>query len=265
MKAIILTAGNTDKFSGKKLDLPHCLLEINNIPLIFYTLYNCQKCGINDVIIITGFKKEKIPAVIGKSFSSMNIKFIENKNFNNTTTAYSLYQAKNIIDDDVVVIDGDILFSHEGLKEIKNSNNSNSIISVPMTGNGLEACIYDVDNKVELLIVRDEFSKIRFNLPIEIDGKKILINNLREDPGIRKLDYNSCKTLFTMIKKDIDNSDYIKKLEYYINVLLKRTEFGILKLNNFNHYKTRPDFMEINQVNSIFTAKELIEINSLIN
>ena len=76
MKAIILTAGNTDKFSGKKLDSPHSLLKINDIPLIFYTLYNCQKCEINDVIIVIGYKKEKIVTAIGESFKSMNIKFV---------------------------------------------------------------------------------------------------------------------------------------------------------------------------------------------
>ena len=43
MKAIILTTGNIDKFSGKRLDLPHCLLEIKDIPLNYNALYNYLK------------------------------------------------------------------------------------------------------------------------------------------------------------------------------------------------------------------------------
>ena len=57
MKAIILTAGDKDKFLSDKLILPHGSLDINGIPLIYYSLYNYLKCNITKVIIVTGFKK----------------------------------------------------------------------------------------------------------------------------------------------------------------------------------------------------------------
>ena len=265
MKVIILTAGDTDKFSGNKLKLPHGLLEINGIPLIYYTLYNCLKCAIPEVIIVTGFKKNKIISKIGSSFDSVNIRYVENQNFSTTTTATSILKTKNLIDEDVVIVDGDILFSNNGFRDVLKTYNNDIILSTSLSGNGIEACIYHIDNKIEALILREEFSHLRFNFPIEINNKKITGINLREDPGIRKLSYKTYTSLLSLIYKDIENKNSINKLEHYINKLLIEIDFHALKVPGFKHYKTRPDVTYMDQLNSIYTKKELIEINSLLN
>jgi phosphoenolpyruvate phosphomutase len=79
-----------------------------------------NQVGIKDVTVIRGFKKESICLT--------NIKTIDNDDYADTKELYSLYLAKNLIQDTAVISYGDIVFRNYILHELINDENDITII-----------------------------------------------------------------------------------------------------------------------------------------
>ncbi|OGV32599.1 MAG: hypothetical protein A2020_07365 [Lentisphaerae bacterium GWF2_45_14] len=60
MKAIILAAGEGRRLRPLTENIPKCMVELNGKPLLQYWLDNCQRSGINEVLINTHYLAEKI-------------------------------------------------------------------------------------------------------------------------------------------------------------------------------------------------------------
>lgn len=59
--AIILAAG---KGTRMKTELPKCAYPFCGKPMVKYIVENCQKCGINNINVVVGYKKEQIIEVL---------------------------------------------------------------------------------------------------------------------------------------------------------------------------------------------------------
>lgn len=64
--AIILAAG---KGTRMKTELPKCAYPFCGKPMVKYIVENCIKCGINDINVVVGYKKEQIKEVLQDSVS----------------------------------------------------------------------------------------------------------------------------------------------------------------------------------------------------
>lgn len=62
--AIILAAG---KGTRMLTDEPKCSIEFCGRPMISYIVDACKKCDFTDIIVVVGFKKEKIQEIVGNS------------------------------------------------------------------------------------------------------------------------------------------------------------------------------------------------------
>lgn len=113
MNLILLCAGRGSRLSTKNRLKPKSLIQINNRPIIEYNknFFNNFK----KKIMITGYKKN----LLEKFSKKYNFNIIHNNKFNKTNMVYSLFLAKGIIDDDVVVCYGDIIFDKEIINLLK--------------------------------------------------------------------------------------------------------------------------------------------------
>ena len=75
MKALILAAGQGIRMGSETEDKPKCMIIYKGKPLINYTIETMRACGINDIIIVNGYKKE----VLESHLSNEGIRFITNK------------------------------------------------------------------------------------------------------------------------------------------------------------------------------------------
>ena len=80
MKAIILAAGKGKRMGFKTNNKPKCLVRFNGKPIIDYILETLNICGIDDIIIVNGYKRE----VLETYLKGRNLRFITNKHFNTT-------------------------------------------------------------------------------------------------------------------------------------------------------------------------------------
>ena len=121
MKAIILIAG-----MGTRLGINHpkCLLTFGGKTLIQRHIEALNSFGIEDITTVVGYRKELIKANI----VTYNIKYVENSKYDRGN-AYSLYLARNELNDDVIIMHGDVLFAPKMLGELISADGNCMLVS----------------------------------------------------------------------------------------------------------------------------------------
>jgi|TARA_B110000438_G_scaffold301676_1_gene357189 L-glutamine-phosphate cytidylyltransferase len=119
MKAVFIAAGQGSRLGSLTNDLPKPLVDVNGKSIIERQIDLLHKKNINDIVIVTGYKKEK--------FTFKNIEYVFNPNFLIDEQAGSLMSARQKFSDDVLVMFGDILFDEQILEQVLNANGQISI------------------------------------------------------------------------------------------------------------------------------------------
>ncbi len=127
MKAIILAAGKGSRLGKLTSDKPKGMLDFMGKTLLEHQITMYRTIGIKDIIIIRGYKKNKI--------NYKNIKYVDNDLYDETNMIESLMCAREYLDDDCVISYSDILFSNKLLMDLVNSY---STISVTVDSNWKE-------------------------------------------------------------------------------------------------------------------------------
>jgi len=117
MKAIILAAGKGKRMGSKTDDIPKCMIYYNGKPIIDYTLDTLDRCGIDDIIIVTGYKSE----VLESYLKDRDIQFIRNKYFDITNMVKTLFCAESEMNDNIIVSYSDIIFKKRVLLSLMNN------------------------------------------------------------------------------------------------------------------------------------------------
>jgi L-glutamine-phosphate cytidylyltransferase len=115
MKAIILAAGKGTRLNGRDLK-PKCLFEVGGRTLLDRQVSALTEANINDVVLVLGFEAERIRRLCGPTTS-----FVINSRFEETSSLYSLWLAREHLLDGFVVLNCDVLFHPELLAKLVSS------------------------------------------------------------------------------------------------------------------------------------------------
>ena len=100
--AVFLLAGGGIRLKPYTNDIPKCLVEVNGKKLLIRMLDYLVKGGIEKVILVIGYKGDKIRSVVGDSWQGMEIKYVDNKDWATTNNVVSLNLAVPSINDDFI-------------------------------------------------------------------------------------------------------------------------------------------------------------------
>lgn len=198
--AVILAAGETLDF-----DKPVGFLEILNSTLIERTIKLLSKYNIDKIIIAAGYKAEYYKK-LAKEYS--NLKIIENKKYKTTGNMYSLYLLRKHLQEDFILLEGDLIFEENIISLLLNSKDNN-VTMIDTSISDKEDSLYVTTKKNELLNI----SKGKYSLE-KISGELI---------GISKLKYNSYLKMLDKFTQ-IEN-----KLFFYEYSFLDKNIFSDLK------------------------------------
>jgi len=121
IKAIILAAGRGSRLNQINRELPKGEITVQGKTLIQRHIENLREIGINEIAIVTGYLHDKIH-YLGTSY-------FFNQEYSNTNMIYSLFCAKEFMNDNLVILYSDILLDKSVYKEIvKNSENISIIV-----------------------------------------------------------------------------------------------------------------------------------------
>jgi len=120
MKAIILASGRGKRLLPLTKNIPKPLLKVGNRELLGRQIKNLIEYKVNNIIITTGPFEAKIKKYIKKNFPETNVIYVKNPKYRSTNYIYSMWLTKKFIDDDVILLHGDLLFEKSLLGKLIN-------------------------------------------------------------------------------------------------------------------------------------------------
>lgn len=146
MKVVILAAGVGKRF--KALDIPKPLTRLANGKSILQMQLEALSAfiSLDQVIVVVGYRKERII----EQFP--NLLYVYNPDFSTENTSKSLLRALNKIDDDVLWLNGDVVFHPDILKAILTAPLKNRMV-VNSSPVGEEEVKYRTNSKGEIIQV----------------------------------------------------------------------------------------------------------------
>ena len=121
--AVIPVAGDhLQEHSMKNIteDIPFSMLDINGKPLMQRQVEVLNKCKIYSINVVVGYKKEEI-GVNG-------VRLINNPDYSNTGTLYSIMCALDDISEKTIICFGDVIFDHVILNRIMESKEDITVL-----------------------------------------------------------------------------------------------------------------------------------------
>lgn len=109
-RAVILAAGRGSRLHAVTSETPKCLVEIGGEILLERSLRVLASQRITEVVVVIGYKGEVIRDHIGSRFAGINICYVEAPDFATTNNIRSLWDARHYLDEDLLLIEGDIAF-----------------------------------------------------------------------------------------------------------------------------------------------------------
>ena len=125
---------------------PKCMTEISERETILSRqLRLLSDAGIQDVIITTGRFDTLLMKYCESLGLSLRYTFVNNPRYKETNYIYSIYCARQELDDELILMHGDLVFDPEVLKKVIDSPNSCMAVSstLPLPEKDFKAVIKD--------------------------------------------------------------------------------------------------------------------------
>lgn len=147
IKIIIPAAGRDTIFNT-----PKSVIKIKDKPLLQLQKEILNKCGLNDIVVIRGYKKEL--------FDVEGIKYINNEDFDKYFILHSLFKAEQEMNNGFIYINSDILFNELTIKNLLTSKKD--IILV--VDNSYTYHKHEKEKKLDLVLTKNKPVKERRRL-----------------------------------------------------------------------------------------------------
>ena len=119
-KALIVAAGLGSRLKKHTESLPKCMLDFGGKTLLERQLSAYRSCGISNISIIKGYKKNKI--------NYKNIKYFNNKDYENNNILNSIFYGEEVINGNIIIAYSDILFEPSVVQRLLDSDHDISIV-----------------------------------------------------------------------------------------------------------------------------------------
>ena len=247
MQAIILAAGMGKRLKQLTQDSTKCMVTVNGVTLIERMLRQLEKYNLSKIIIVVGYKAEKLISFVNTLNIKTKIVYIENKQYSRTNNIYSLFLAKKYLkEEDTILLESDLIFEDSILNAVI-KNKSKSIAVVAKFESWMDGTVVTIDKKNR---ITGMFDKKHFDFH-------------KQDQYYKTVNIYKFSKHFSD-KQYIPFLDaYCKamgKNEYYEQVLriiamLEKTELKTLCLENEKWYEI-DDIQDLNIAENIFSGYE---------
>lgn len=137
MKALILNSGLGSRMGVLTSEHPKCMTEISSKETILsHQLKLLVDVGIEEVVMTTGYYDSILVNYCKSLDLPLQYTFVNNPLYESTNYIYSIYCArKYLVDDDILLMHGDLVFENEVLDKVMSNDNScmtvSSTVSLP--------------------------------------------------------------------------------------------------------------------------------------
>ncbi len=130
MKALILNSGRGSRMGELTSDAPKCMTELSvGETILSRQLKQLCEAGIDQIVMTTGYCDAVLVNYCQSLELPLTITFVKNPNFQNTNYIYSIYCAREYLEDDIVLLHGDLVFENAVLDAVVGSEGSCMTVS----------------------------------------------------------------------------------------------------------------------------------------
>ena len=146
MKALILNSGLGSRMGVLTSEHPKCMTEISSHETILSRqLTMLSEAGVDDIIITTGYYDAVLVNYCQSLDLPIHFTFVKNPVYDKTNYIYSIYCAKEYLDDDIILMHGDLVFENEVFDKVLASHVSCMTVSstLPLPEKDFKAVVRD--------------------------------------------------------------------------------------------------------------------------
>lgn len=243
MQVIILAAGMGKRLGELTKNNTKCMIQVNGKTLIERALTQFSALDLKKIIMVIGYKGDELRGFLGDSFNGLPIEYIINPIYDVTNNIYSLFLAKEQLQqDDTLLIESDLIFEDRVLEKVLSDPYPN-IALVAKYESWMDGTVVMLDNDNNIL---NFVTKKAFNF----DHK----DSYYKTVNIYKFSKEFSITHYVPFLNAYINS--LGKNEYYEQVLrvialLDKPDLKALPLSGEKWYEI-DDIQDLNNAESIF-------------
>ena len=147
MKAIILSAGQGSRLGHLVDNGPKCLIEFNGRTLLDRQLDTLEANGVQEAVVVTGFHDELVNETVARRSGGPKVRAIFNPFYKVADNTGSLFMARDELDGDVLVWNGDTLVSDALMAKVVRNDRAGICVTIDRKDS------YDED---DMKVIRDE-------------------------------------------------------------------------------------------------------------
>ena len=237
MIGVILAAGMAKRLRPLTDACPKCLLKVGERTLLARTVDAMIAAGINELVVVTGYRGEMLRGFLTEHYLQLNIHFIHNADYEHNNNIFSLWMTRPFTDGkDFLLMDSDILCDPEAVRRMVNEQGTALALNRHECG------------EEEIKIITDETGRV-----VELSKTCSIADAIGESVGIERIAADYSTALFRELEQMIER-------EGLIDIFYERAfERLIPQGHHFRVVDTTDLFsIELDTVEDFERAKELI-------
>ena len=120
--ALLLAAGNGCRLRPLTDDQPKCLTEVDGIPILERLVDGLCQQGFTRLVVVVGYLGYRIREYLGERRGSLSFEYVVNPQYDTTNNLYSLWLAREAIQESFLLIESDLLFEPSLLDDLQPAN-----------------------------------------------------------------------------------------------------------------------------------------------
>ncbi len=116
--ALLLAAGTGSRLFPLTQNSPKCLTLVNDKSILDRLISNLKSQGFKRLVIVTGHLKDCIMDYLGEKSGDISIEYIHSPLYKTTNNIYSLWMARNLINEPFVLFESDLVLNSTLLDEM---------------------------------------------------------------------------------------------------------------------------------------------------
>jgi choline kinase len=217
LKAIILGAGQGRRLMPLTSNLAKCCLPLHGRTILEWQLSQISKCDIDEVVVVTGFAKEMVDAIVDR-VSGIDVRTLHNPMYAHTDNLGTCWEARFEMQEPFVLMNGDTLFEAAILQRLLNSERP-----YPVTLVTDSKPHFDLDD-MKIITDGDRLLKVSKQLDIRlVSGESI---------GLMVFDRNGAIAFTRQLEEMMDKSNALKL--WYLSAIDQLASEGIVGIYPVN-------------------------------
>jgi choline kinase len=240
MIGVILAAGMAKRLRPLTDECPKCLLKVGQRTLLQRTVDAVVEAGINELVVVTGYRNSMIEDFLKTNYPSLTIHFIDNPDYAHNNNIFSLWLTRPYTEGkDFLLLDSDILFDPAIIPAVIEKNGSVLALNRHELG----------EEEIKVIVDDEECVK-------EISKVCSIQEAIGESVGIEKITADYSKSLFLELQNMI-------VVEGLIDVFYEKAFERLIPQGHTFKIVDTTDFfsIELDTVEDFENAKKLIPAN----